>query len=532
MVTLFRALHENKIHDFTNHEQLENFLRRRPHLFQFPVAKPKQNLGLVITTTTNIENKSATIETSSSNDSEIFPTDFINSVIKFMENNCNSANNSGRITLDDNRKAIMFKTIWLYNEIGLQMWKSCYEMIRDMKSSKKFVISEEFCHLADVLIQNEVPDRVTRAIVEALFDRNECDSLSNIFECLYPNIKKYLKSPEGLKYFVEFYPELFLVIEDFVQLKEVPDVQIEKNTDDFNVASSDLTEDMLIIFLNKKLTELLHETENSRIMVIDNQDRPFYKVNYIWELIPPEMKDKLQLKSPNDLMKILENYLHMFKITTYPLSFQTRSKLSESVPSEKIVFTYPLSIQTRSKLSESFPSEKIVSLEILRVKRRMPKAPSLNIFLNLSPICRKRIRDPTELSKFLELHNDFHFNWMNVKDDPTINASTTKNISVDLHGLEISARKSINSELDSLKAQLNDLKSFLNETPFRRKTRGTIKEECSVRFKTILKDIEMLQSSLKTSQVVDEVKDEAFEETFNYLAPPNEAIEEQDIIEI
>merc|ERR1719510_1488630 len=146
-------------------------------------------------------------------------------------------------------------------------------------------------------------------------------------------------------------------------------------------------------------------------------------------------------------MKFLENYLHVFKF-----------------------YRNPNSIQTRSKLSESFPSEKIVSLEILRVKRRMPKAPTLNIFLNLSPLCRKRIRDPTELSKFLELHNDFHFNWMNIKDGP-IN-TMNKNISdIDLNGLKNSAKKSINSELDSLKAQLNNLKSFVDEKAFKRKTK-------------------------------------------------------------
>ena len=279
-----------------------------------------------------------------------------------------------------------------------------------------------------------------------------------------------------------------------------------------NAIDSDLTAKNLILFLIKKFTELAHETENSRIMVLDNQDRPFYKLDYIWELIPPELKDKLQLTSLNDLMKILENYQHVFKMSTHPLF-----------------------IQTRNKLSESFPSEKIVSLEILRVKRRMPKAPTLNIFLNLSPICRKRIRDPSELSKFLKLHNDFHFNWMNVKDDKSI-SDENKNISVDLvhDNMKNSERKSINSELESLKTQLNDLKSFLDETRYRRKTRGLIKDECSVRFKTILRDIEMLQSRMKTSQAVDEVKDVAFEETFNYLAPPNEAIEEnlEDILEI
>ena len=511
MMTLFTALHENKIHDFTNHEQLEDFLRKRPHLFQFPATKPKKNMGLVITTTTYFENKSA-IETNSNADPEILPTNFINSIKEIMENNWNTAMNSERISLDDNRQAILFKTSWLYNEIGLQKWKSCYEMIQDMKSSKKFVISEEFCHLVDILFQKEVPERVARAIVEALFDRNECDSLSNIFECLCIDIKKYLKSPKGLKYFVEFYPELFSVIEDFVQLKEVPDVQIEKDTVDLNTIDSDLTAKNLILFLIKKLTELPHETENSRIMVLDNQDRPFYKLDYIWELIPPELKDKFQLTCLNDMMKILEFFPHVFKMSTHPLF-----------------------IQTRNKLSESFPSEKIVSLEILRVKRRMPKAPTLNIFLNLSPICRKRIRDPTELSKFLELHNDFHFNWMNVKDDKSI-SDENKNISVDLvhDNMKNPERKSINSELESLKTQLNDLKSFLDETRYRRKTRGLIKDECSVRFKTILEDIEMLQSRMKTSQAVDEVKDVAFEETFNYLAPPNEAIEEnlEDILEI
>ena len=121
------------------------------------------------------------------------------------------------------------------------------------------------------------------------------------------------------------------------------------------------------------------------------------------------------------------------------------------------------------------------------------------------------------------------------EDDKSI-SDENKNISVDLvhDNMKNSERKFINSELESLKTQLNDLKSFLNETPFRKKTRGVIKDECSVRFKTILEDIEMLQSRMKTSQAVDEVKDVAFEETFNYLAPPNEAIEEnlEDILEI
>ena len=85
-------------------------------------------------------------------------------------------------------------------------------------------------------------------------------------------------------------------------------------------------------------------------MVLDNQDRPFYKLDYIWELIPPELKNKFQLTCLNDMMKILEFFPHVFKMSTHPLF-----------------------IQTRNKLSESFPSEKIVSLEILRVKRKCQK---------------------------------------------------------------------------------------------------------------------------------------------------------------
>merc|ERR1719510_2151893 len=127
-------------------------------------------------------------------------------------------------------------------------------------------------------------------------------------------------------------------------------------------------------------------------------------------------------------MKFLENYLHVFKF-----------------------YRNPNSIQTRYKLSESFPSEKIVSLEILRVKRRMPKAPNKNIFLNLSPICQKRIRDAFELSKFCELHNDFHYNWMNITDDKIDSTVGNKNSVLNLDGSKNSSRNSIDSELESLK---------------------------------------------------------------------------------
>ena len=46
-----------------------------------------------------------------------------------MENNWNTAMNSERISLDDNRQAILFKTSWLYNEIGLQKFLAPYVAI-------------------------------------------------------------------------------------------------------------------------------------------------------------------------------------------------------------------------------------------------------------------------------------------------------------------------------------------------------------------------------------------------------------------
>ena len=50
MVTLYKALQENEIFEFTNQDQLENFLRKRPHLFQFPAVKHKKNKRILITT--------------------------------------------------------------------------------------------------------------------------------------------------------------------------------------------------------------------------------------------------------------------------------------------------------------------------------------------------------------------------------------------------------------------------------------------------------------------------------------------------
>ena len=517
MGTLYHALHENDIHDFTTRKQLETFLKERPHLFHFPSVKPKKNMGWVIKTKVNNLEANLVIRSEIETPANDDPDDltdipiYLEAVTGIMENNLNNANNSGRITLDDNRQAIMFKTDWVFHEIGLfgiHTSDIISEVIKQMKASEKFVVSgNHFCHLVDVLLQNPVPDRVARAIVEVLFDRHECESLTNVFDSLYPNIKKYLKSPEGLKGFVEFYPEIFSVVKDFVQLKEVPDVQLEVNQgDDFNddnvIGDDDLPEKKLISSLMKIMTEMQHETENSRVMAFENCDRPFYKVNSLWEMIPAELKDNLQLTTPNDLMKILENYLHVFKLNR----------------------NYPQTIQTRYKLSESFPSEKIVSLEILRVKRRMPKAPNMNIFLNLSPICQKRIRDAFELSKFLELHNDFHYNWMKITDDKI---DTTPVLNLD--GLKNSSRNSINSEFELLKAQLHDLKSFVDEKSFRRNTKELFKEEFSIRFQTILEDLNILQLNLKTSN--DEVQNEAFEEDFNDLAPPNE-VNEENIMEI
>ena len=503
MGTLYRALHEKNINEFTTWNQLETFLKKRPHLFHFPTAKPKKRMGKVIKTKVNLDITSE-IEGTYNNPDGFTTLEYLKAFTRIIENNLNNENNSGRITLDDNRQAIMFKTDWLFREIEVEKSDTHSEVMKEMKESNKFVISGKHCHLVNALLENPVPDRVARAIVEVLFDRHECESLTNVFDSLYPNIKKYLKSPEGLKGFVEFYPELFSVVKDFVQLKEVPDVELEQNND--IVIEDDSPENDLISTLLKCMAEAQPETENSRIMVIENCDRPFYKVSYLWETISAFVKEYLQLTTPNELVKIFENYLHVFELTR----------------------NYPQTIQTRCKLSESFPSEKIVSLEILRVKRRMPKAPIKNIFLNLSPICQKRIKDAFELSKFLELHNDFHYNWMNITNEK-INATGNKNSALNLDGLKNSSRNSINSELESLTAQLHDLKSFVEERSFKRNTKELFKEEFSNKFKMIIEDVEVLKSSLKTSN--GELQNEAFENNFNDLAPPNEVIEEN-IMEI
>ena len=92
-------------------------------------------------------------------------------------------------------------------------------------------------------------------------------------------------------------------------------------------------------------------------------------------------------------------------------------------------------------------------------------------------------------------------------------------------GMNYSSRNPIDSEFESLKAQLHDLKSFVDKKSFKRNTKRLFKEELSDRFKIIFEDIELLQSNLKTRR--------AFEECFNCLAPPNEeVIDEEHIMEI
>ena len=113
--------------------------------------------------------------------------------------------------------------------------------------------------------------------------------------------------------------------------------------------------------------------------------------------------------------------------------------------------------------------------------------------------------------------------------DEKVNATRNKNSAPNLDGLRNSSRNSINSELESLTAQLHDLKSFVEERSFKRNTKELFKEEFSNKFKMIIEDVELLKSNLKTSYC--KLQNEAFENNFNDLAPPNEVIEEN-IMEI
>ena len=119
MGTLYRALHAKNIHDFTTWNHLETFLKKRPHLFHFPSAKPKKNMGKIIKTKVNLDITSE-IETASNDPDGLTTLEYLEAFTGIIENNFNNANNSSRITLDDDRKAIMFKTEWLFHEMGIQ----------------------------------------------------------------------------------------------------------------------------------------------------------------------------------------------------------------------------------------------------------------------------------------------------------------------------------------------------------------------------------------------------------------------------
>ena len=299
----------------------------------------------------------------------------INHVHKVLENNSNDINNSIRIK-QDKRAAIMFKLEWVYSKVksDIVQWKSCSDMIQVLNKSKEFDIGSNYCHLKSFVNKALNPDKVARVIVEELFDHRETGTFSSLYDNLYSDIQVYLKSPEGLECFVKFYPELFVIYSKNVHLRHIPDIQFLP-TFDFIVNSNIEDAEILNSLLNV-LISMCHDAKNSKIFVLDNYDWPFFDIQCVWEKLPSNVK--LQLFHNEALLKTLEKHPSIFELkeTKY---VQLKNRLS----------------------SQSFPSEKTVSLDIIRTKRMMSKATNLEIAANLSRLSQMRIRNSTELSKFI-----------------------------------------------------------------------------------------------------------------------------------
>ena len=129
-------------------------------------------------------------------------------VAQIIENNISDANNSIRTGLDHGQ-AVMFKIKWIFAQVK-KNWKSQTELIEALSNDNNFVVVSQFCQLKINVDQSPVLDKIARAIVEILFEWHEVETFSKVFKDLCSEHQGFLKSPEGLKGFVEFYPGLFI----------------------------------------------------------------------------------------------------------------------------------------------------------------------------------------------------------------------------------------------------------------------------------------------------------------------------------
>ena len=316
----------------------------------------------------------------------VFPQNALLNPIANLMNNCpHTIENSTRITVAS-RTAIMFKTQWVYDHLpshSTRAWRNSRDLTKELEKDPDFYSGSQSCQLKEIIAKSPHPDLIARTILDLLLSsKKESITAQEIFSQVPANVKAFLKTLKGARGFVQFYPALFDLNGDEVQLKNEPlfkgDLNLPKLANPPSVTDYDQKALNSVVTL---MTMSHAMPSNALVFVIDNLDKNYLSIDWVHDRLPKNIKERF--KHPNHLY----GFFMKFKGT-----FVLLGKF----------------VQLKSTL-RNLPCDKSTSLEIVKLQHKKGEMTTRELYSSLPDSCRTRIRSESELKKFLKLHCDFHF---------------------------------------------------------------------------------------------------------------------------
>ena len=274
-------------------------------------------------------------------------------------------------------------------------WKTIDEMKDDLKMARNSYVSNED-HFLSISMKDKIPDTdvIAKAIVDVLILKPHL-KMKQILKLMPVEIKGFVKSNDGLRGFVQFYPALFVLDgSNGINLRKSESMTVKKmfpNPWEFHLqGKTSIDQERLKFIVNLMMTEQ-HTSKNSNVFVIHNQEFVSFSKGFILKRLPSNLKfDGNETKQLNHLNDFTFLY-------------------------QQIFFTIYGSPYIRLKLTQGILDEKAVSLNILEIKKENPEFLIEDIFAHLSDLSRTRIRSVKELQAFFELHPKFHPDCLQMK---------------------------------------------------------------------------------------------------------------------
>ena len=399
----------------SNISRLEDFLRKRPHFFN--VSRDPPLVSSKITTTEMLELDDSLVDEDLKHQygrEELFsigqkltstlewppgfikPSEFqpekLEAVIKALNEVSFNPQNSKRRRFaewnDRTRSEIMATFDAIYPLVSSH-WDTKVEMKNDLKMARTYFVTYEE-RVKPISMKDEMPDPdvIARAIVDVLILKPH-SKVEQILELMPDDIADFLKSNEGLKGFVQFYPALFVLDgSSGINLKKSESVTVKEmlpNPWEFHLQGIDtIDQERLKFIVNLMMTE--HHTPNNSCIMVSryNEDLASFSKDFILKRLPSNLKfdgnETTQLKLLND----------------FTLSYQQFFFTGYDIP------------YIRLKLKQRNLDEKAVSLNILEIQKENPEFLIEDLFAHLSELSRTRIRSVMELQAFFEFHPKFH----------------------------------------------------------------------------------------------------------------------------